>query len=338
MVTAMRILLVENNPTDQSAIQRIFQSQGLDHELEIADSHAQALRCLKVSSYPAGRLFCFGLGFSSQALAERLLSQGWEVSGTLRSRKDEIKAQRIPVIPFDGFHSTREISTAISSATHLLVTIPPQPSGDVVLENFAEEISKARHLQWIGYISSTGVYGSAQGDWVDESSPLLAGTESNRRRIAVESAWLNLGKNHGLPVMIFRCVGIYGPGRNLLVSVREGRARRIDKPGLVFSRIHSEDLAQTLEASMKKPQPGEVYNVSDDCPCPPAEAVEYACNLLGVQPPPLVPYAEADLSPTARGFYTTNKRISNKKIKQELGVKLRYPDYRSGLRALLKDF
>jgi hypothetical protein len=287
---------------------------------------------------PAGNLFCFGLGFSSQALAKRLLPQGWEVSGTVRGEQDESSTKNISVYPFDGSHSTAEIPDAISRATHLLITIPPQPSGDVVLQNFSEEISRARHLQWIGYISSTGVYGDTQGEWVDESSHLLASTDRNRQRIEVESAWLNIGKDHGLPVMIFRCVGIYGPGRNLLVSVRQGRARRIDKPGLVFSRIHSEDLAQTLESSMKKPQPGEVYNVSDDCPSPPAEAVEYACSLLGVEPPPLVPYEEADLSPTARGFYITNKRVSNKKIKQELGVTLRYPDYKSGLNELLKGF
>jgi nucleoside-diphosphate-sugar epimerase len=286
---------------------------------------------------PVGQLFCFGLGFSSQALAKRLLPQGWDVSGTVRGEQEDSHAKNISVCSFDGSRPTTEISEAISHATHLLITIPPQPSGDVVLENFAEEISRARQLQWIGYISSTGVYGDTQGEWVDESSPLLASTDRNRQRIEVESAWLKIGKDHGLPVMIFRCVGIYGPGRNLLVSVRQGSARRIDKPGLVFSRIHSEDLAQTLEASMKKPQFGEIYNVSDDCPSPPVEAVEYACSLLGVEPPPLVSFEEADLPPTARGFYITNKRVSNKKIKQELGVTLRYPDYRSGLNELLKD-
>jgi nucleoside-diphosphate-sugar epimerase len=289
-------------------------------------------------SSDAGRLFCFGLGFSSLALAARLLPKGWDISGTCRDheRQDTIPKKNICI--FDGAHSTPEISAAISHATHLLITIPPQPSGDVVLKNFSEVISNASHLQWVGYISSTGVYGDSGGEWVDEAAPLRGSTELNRRRVEVESAWLKLGVDYGLPVMIFRCVGIYGLGRNLLVSVKQGRARRIDKPGLVFSRIHAEDLAQTLEASMRTPQPGEVYNVSDDCPCPPAEAVEYACNLLGVEPPPLVPYAEADLSPIARGFYNTNKRISNKKIKNELGVKLRYPDYRSGLDALLKGF
>ncbi len=287
--------------------------------------------------YP-GRLFCFGMGFSSQALAKRFVPQGWQLSGTVRAAQGEIKTKNISVIIYDGSHPTLEISEAISHATHLLITIPPQPTGDVVLKNFSKEISRARHLRWIGYISSTGVYGDNQGEWVDESSPLRATSNRNLQRIEVESAWLKMGRDYDLPVMIFRCVGIYGPGRNLLVSVIQGRARRIDKPGLVFSRIHSDDLAQTLEASIKKPQPGEVYNVSDDCPSPPAEAVEYACSLLGVEPPPLEPYEKADLSPTARGFYTTNKRISNKKIKQELGVHLQYPDYRSGLKSLLKDF
>ncbi len=282
-----------------------------------------------------GRLFCFGLGFSSRALVEKLIPQGWNVSGTVR---DVQEAGTIKAYNFDGTHSSIEISKAISQATHLLVTIPPQPSCDVVLENFAEEIAGAKNIQWIGYISSTGVYGDANGEWVDEFSPLLAITERNLQRIEVESAWIKLGKDHDLPVMIFRCGGIYGPGRNLLVSVKEGRARRIDKPGLVFSRVHSEDLAQTLEASMKNPQLGEVYNVSDDCPCSPAEAVEFACSLLGVEPPPLVPYEDAVLSSTARGFYMANKRVSNKKIKKELGVNLLYPDYRSGLKALLKDF
>ncbi|MBT3924004.1 MAG: SDR family oxidoreductase [Nitrospina sp.] len=289
-------------------------------------------------SSSAGQLFCFGLGFSSLALAEKLLPKGWKVSGTYRGSEKQDTIQVKNSYLFDGAYSTPEISAAISQATHLLIAIPPQPSGDVVLKHFGEAISKASHLRWIGYLSSTGVYGDSQGEWVDETSPLLGSTELNRRRIEVESAWLKMGSDHGLPVMIFRCVGIYGPGRNLLVSVKQGRARRIDKPGLVFSRIHTDDLAQTLEASMETPQPGEVYNVSDDCPCPPAEAVEYACDLLGIEPPPLVPYEEADLSPTARGFYETNKRILNKKIKEQLGVKLRYPDYRSGLDALLKGF
>jgi len=315
--------------SDVFLVTKSIYSRGRLNSYEIKDNQG---------SSDAGRLFCFGLGFSASYLAERLLSKGWYVSGT--SRDNEWQGTALPKSPylFDGTRPTSEISAAISCATHLLITIPPQLSGDVVLRNFSEEIAKARHLKWIGYISSTGVYGDAQGEWVDETSPLRGATDLNRRRIEVESSWLKIGKDYGLPVMIFRCVGIYGQDRNLLVSVKQGRARRIDKPGLVFSRIHAEDLALTLEASIQKPMPGEIYNVSDDYPCPPAEAVEYACNLLGTQPPPLVPYEKADLSSTARGFYKTNKRISNKKIKEVLGVKLKYPDFRSGLDALLKEF
>ncbi len=292
-------------------------------------------------------------------MAEILLRRGWTVAGTCRDgdRRDAIVAKNITTFSFDGSrpppkiparknsatkipatkNSASEISAAVARATHLLITIPPQPSGDVVLRQFGHRIAQCKNLRWLGYISSTGVYGDARGEWVDETSPLRATTARNLRRIAAESAWLKMGNDHGLPVMIFRCAGIYGSGRNLLVSVQQGRARRIDKPALTFSRVHVEDLAQTLQASMEKPQPGEIYNVSDDCPCPPAAAVEYACDLLRVQPPPLVPYEDADLSATARGFYDNNKRVANKKIKEELGVKLRYPDYRSGLDALRKN-
>lgn len=192
-------------------------------------------------------------------------------------------------------------------------------------------------MKWIGYISSTGVYGDAKGEWVHESSPLNPITTINRRRVRVESEWVEIGENNSLPVVIFRCVGIYGPGRNLLVSIEQGRAKRIAKPGLVFSRIHVEDLAQTLEASMKSPQSGEIYNVSDDYPSPPTEAVEYACSLLNVKPPPLVDYEFADLTEIPRGFYQANKRVSNSKIKKELGVQLQYPDYRVGLSTLFKE-
>lgn len=281
-------------------------------------------------------LFCFGLGFTAQALVKRLPDTEWNVSGTFREKDKKGSLEKVTVFPFDGTQATEEISGALSNATHLLVSIPPQPSGDVVLQNFSSRIVECENLQWIGYISSTGVYGDTQGKWVDESSPLQPQTELNVRRIETEKQWLNLVKHHSLPVMVFRCVAIYGPGRNLLISVNQGRARRIEKPGLVFSRIHVDDLAQTLEASMKNPQPGEIYNVSDDNPSPPSETVEYACKLLKVDPPPLIPFESAELSNIARGFYQTCKRVGNKKIKEELGVKLKFPDYKSGLDAIFK--
>jgi len=281
---------------------------------------------LKINS-----LFCFGLGFAAQALAKRMHTHGWNISGSCRAMDKEDSLKDLSVLPFDGIHATEEIRNALSKATHLLVSIPPQPSGDVVLQKFSLQIAECKNLEWIGYISSTGVYGDTQGEWVDESSPLQPVTELNKRRVEAENGWLDMVRENGCPVMVFRCVAIYGPGRNLLISVKQGRARRIEKPGLVFSRIHVEDLAQTLEASIKNPRPGEIYNVSDDEPSPPSEAVEYACKLLNITPPPLIPFESADLSEIARGFYLTCKRVGNKKIKEELGVKLQYPDYRSGL-------
>jgi nucleoside-diphosphate-sugar epimerase len=281
-------------------------------------------------------LFCFGLGFSAQALAKRMHSHEWNISGTCRAMDKEDSLKDFSVLPFDGIHATEEISNALSKATHLLISIPPQPSGDVVLQKFSSQIAECKNLRWIGYISSTGVYGDTQGGWVDESSPLQPLTELNLRRVKSENGWLNMVKENDCPVMVFRCAAIYGPGRNLLISVKQGRARRIEKTGLVFSRIHVEDLAQTLEASIKKPRPGEIYNVSDDEPSPPSEAVEYACKLLNITPPPLIPFESADLSEIARGFYLTCKRVDNKKIKEELGVKLKYPNNKSGLDAILK--
>ncbi len=281
-------------------------------------------------------LFCFGLGFAAQAFAKRMRAQDWTVSGSCRSidKKDSLK--ELSVLPFDGTHVTEEICDALSKATHLLISIPPQPSGDVVLQKFSSKIAECKNLEWIGYISSTGVYGDTQGEWVDESSTLKPITELNVRRVMAEKGWLNMIKENGCPVMIFRCAAIYGPGRNLLVSIQEGRARRIEKPGLVFSRIHVEDLAQILEASILNPKPGEIYNASDDEPSPPSEAVEYACKLLNITPPPSIPFESAELSEIARGFYQTCKRVGNKKIKDELRVKLKYPDYRSGLDAIFK--
>jgi nucleoside-diphosphate-sugar epimerase len=276
-------------------------------------------------------LFCFGLGFAAQALAKRMRSNKWNISGTCRAKDRDSSFKGLSVFSFDGTDKTEEIRNALTKVTHLLISIPPQPSGDVVLKIFSSQIAECKNLQWIGYISSTGVYGDTQGAWVDESSPLQPETELNVRRVEAEKSWLKMKS-----VVIFRCAAIYGPGRNLLVAVKQKRARRIEKPGLVFSRIHVEDLARTLEASIKNPQLGEIYNVSDDNPSPPAETVEYACKLLNVKPPPLIPLESAELSKIARGFYQTCKRVGNKKIKEELGVKLQYPDYRSGLDAIFK--
>ena len=284
----------------------------------------------------ARNVFCFGLGFSSLALARRLIPKNWKVSGTIRGYKNNeaINKLKLQVFNYDGTHATPEICDALDRTTHLLISIPPQSTGDVIIEQFGQKIKKCKNLQWVGYISSTGVYGDAKGGWVNETSALNPVTSLSFRRIEVESSWLEYYRDYGLPVMIFRCASIYGPGRNLLLSIKKGKARRINKKGLVFSRIHVDDLAQTLEASMVRPQPGEIYNVGDDYPSPPSETVEFACGLLNQAPPPLISYDSAKLTDTARGFYKANKKVSNEKIKKKLGVRLQYPDYRVGLNSL----
>ena len=195
----------------------------------------------------------------------------------------------------------------------------------------------AGQLSWLGYLSTTGVYGDRTGGWVDETARLLPTGERGRRRVAAEQGWLQLWRDRGAPVHIFRLAAIYGPGRSAFDALRAGSAKRIDKPGQVFSRIHVEDLSNVLIASMERPRPGAVYNVCDDDPAPPEAVVAHAAELLGIAPPPLVPFEAAELSPMARSFYDDNKRVANRLLKTELGVILRYPDFRAGLAAILAE-
>jgi nucleoside-diphosphate-sugar epimerase len=279
-------------------------------------------------------LFCFGLGYTALALARALVDQGWQVTGTCRdaTHAEEARALGLEIVIFDRDHPIAEIDRHLAVATHLLSSVPPDEQGDPVLDMHGAAIAPAAaHLQWIGYLSTTGVYGDRQGDWVDESSALTPSGERGRRRLDAETAWLGLP----LPAHLFRLAGIYGPGRSALDTVRAGKARRVVKPGQVFSRIHRDDIVQILLASIARPNPGAAYNVCDDDAADPAEVITYACKLLKVTPPPEVPYAEAQLSPMARSFYDDNKRVRNDRIKRELGVVLKYPDYRSGLAALL---
>lgn len=281
-------------------------------------------------------LFCFGLGYAARVLAARLRPTGWRISGTSRSAADAeaIGAAGYTAYVFDGGAPLPE--NALDSVTHVLVSAPPDASGDPVLRQCTEQLARrARQFAWVGYLSTTGVYGDHGGEWVTEDTPLSPNTGRGARRLAAEAAWLDLFERRSLPVHIFRLAGIYGPGRNALVSLIEGTARRIVKAGQVFSRIHVEDIAAVLEASMARPQPGRAYNVCDDEPCPPQDVIVYAAELLGVPPPPDIAFADAALSPMARSFYADSKRVSNARIKTELGVRLTYPTYREGLRALL---
>ena len=277
-------------------------------------------------------LFCFGLGYSAGFLARDLAGEGWRVAGT--SRSGAAGADRFPLHRFARSAPLADAAAALAGTTHLLISVPPDEAGDPVLAEHAGDIAALGGLSWVGYLSTTGVYGDRGGGWVDESAALAPSGERGRRRVAAEAGWLELHRRHGLPVHVFRLAGIYGPGRSALDTVRQGRAQRVDKPGQVFSRIHVADIVQVLRASMARPDPGAIYNVCDDDPAPPEAVVAYACRLLGLPPPPLVPFAEAELTPMARSFYDDNKRVANRRIKEELGVRLRYPGYRDGLDAL----
>ena len=277
-------------------------------------------------------LLCFGFGFSARTFAARLDKQVWRISATSRDAEgiSEINAQGFHGLPFD---STLQIAPDV---THLLISAPPDENGDPVLRLFQEQLQRlSKQLKWAGYLSTTGVYGDRGGDWVDEDSPLEPNTARGQRRLGAERSWLKLHSDFGVPVHVFRLAGIYGPGRNQLLNVRDGSAKRIIKPGQIFSRIHVEDIAGALAASIAKPNPGRAYNVCDDEPCPPQEVVEFAANLLGLPLPPEIPFEQAELSSMAKSFYADSKRVSNRRMKTELSYKLLYPNYRDGLRALL---
>ncbi|MGD1876474.1 MAG: SDR family oxidoreductase [Kiloniellaceae bacterium] len=289
-------------------------------------------------SGPRGRLFCFGLGFSARVLAQRLAAAGWEVAGTTRSAEKaaDLRAEGVEAYLFDRDRPLP--AGALSGTTHLLVSIAPDDIGDPTLDRHGGEIAALPDLAWVGYLSTTGVYGDWQGAEVDETAELRGAKGRNRRRIDAEADWLARQEEKGdkaLPVHVFRLAGIYGPGRSALDTVRSGRAKRIDKPGHLFSRIHVDDIATVLQASMARPDPGRIYNVCDDEAAPAAEVTAYACKLLGVDPPPLIPLAEAEMSPMALSFWQDNRRVANRRLHEELGVTLAYPDYRAGLDGIL---
>lgn len=275
-------------------------------------------------------LLSLGHGLSAQTLAARLIPQGWRVIGTTR-KAEKCDAMRIAGV--EPLLWPSDISGALSEATHVLTSAGPDENGDPILRHAGDAIRRAKHLKWIGYLSTTGVYGDQDGGWVDETSPTDPATIRGQRRIKAEQEWLSL--DH-LPVHIFRLAGIYGPGRGPFMKLRRGMAQRVIKKNQIFSRTHVDDIAQVLAASMIAPNPGRIYNVCDDDPQPPEIVLEYAANLIGVPVPPPVPFEEAELSPMARSFYSDSKRVRNDRIKNELGVKLIHPDFKSTLHAMLK--
>ncbi|QPH55773.1 SDR family oxidoreductase [Pontivivens ytuae] len=272
-------------------------------------------------------LLSIGHGYSARALAARL--EGFRIIGTTRSEEkaDALHAAGVEPLIWPG----TDLAPAISEATHILTSVSPGDAGDPVLNTHADAL-RAATPEWVGYLSTTGVYGDRDGGWVDEGSELKPATRRGKARVTAELGWQALG----LPLHIFRIAGIYGPGRGPFVKVRAGTARRIIKPNQVFSRIHVEDIAQVLAASIARPNPGAIYNLCDDDPAPPQDVIAHAAELLGLPLPPAIPIEEADMSPMARSFYAESKRVSNDRIKHELGVHLEYPTYREGLAALLE--
>ena len=276
-------------------------------------------------------LLSFGHGYSARELTKHLLPQGWRVIGTTRTseKADELAASGVePLIWPDS-----DMSAAIEAADHILISAGPDEDGDPTLNLLRNQITqKSSKIRWAGYLSTTGVYGDFDGAWVDEMTPLNPTTKRGQLRKAAEEDWASIA---GLPLHTFRLAGIYGPGRGPFAKVRNGTARRVIKEGQVFSRIHVEDIAQILWASIQRPNSGTAYNVCDDDPAPPQDVIAYAATLLGMQVPPATAFEDAEFTPMARSFYAENKKVRNDRIKTELGVELIHPTYREGLQSLL---
>jgi len=281
-------------------------------------------------------LFCFGLGYSALRLARIGAAQGWTISGTARTAvgAERIAAEGFYPFIFDGRVPGPGVADALASATHVLVSVPPEEEGDPVLRHHTVDLHAASSLSWVGYLSTVGVYGDRQGGWVDETSETQPISQRSRRRLAAEDAWNAFGARANRPVHIFRLAGIYGPGRSAIDRLQDGTAQRIVKPGQVFNRIHVDDIAAIINAAIAGHGTKQVYNVTDDEPAPPQDVIAFAADLLHMSPPPEIPFKEAELSLLTASFYADNKRVSNARLREDLGVQLKFPNYRDGLRAI----
>ncbi len=279
-----------------------------------------------------GVLLSFGHGYSAQALSPILVKQGWTVFGTTRAQDNisAIAASGATPVLWPGTGPEEYLD----QATHLLISTAPGETGDPVLAALSDQITKRREqFKWVGYLSTTGVYGDHQGGWVDEATALTPATKRGQWRVQAEQQWQDMG----LPLHIFRLAGIYGPGRGPFAKLRRGTARRIVKENQLFSRIHVDDIARVLAASIAKPNAGSIYNVCDNLAAPPEDVIAHAAKLMGAPAPKAEDFTSADMTPMAKSFYSESKKVSNTKIKSELGVQLEYPDYVSGLNALHKE-
>lgn len=276
-------------------------------------------------------LLSIGHGFTAKVFGTYVADRGWTVTGTTRSqdKTKTLSAMGVNPIVWPG----TDLSDAISQATHILVSASPDANGDHFLNEYRETLAASDRLEWIGYLSTTGVYGDHGGAWVDEDTVVEPTTRRGQIRANAENAWLETD----LPVHVFRLAGIYGAGRGPFAKLRNGTARLIRKPGQVFGRIHVDDIAQSLYASTQRPNPGRIYNISDDEPAPPEDILTYAANLLGMDLPEEEDFETAEMSPMARSFYAECKRVRNDRMKSELGITLKYPGYREALDAIFKE-
>lgn len=272
----------------------------------------------------------FGYGYTASNLAKSLNPNKWRICGTSRSKT---KDKYCDIIDYKKF----AIEKALKTSTHILISIPPNDQGDIVFQDFKNLIKEHTHIKWIGYLSSTAVYGNHNGAWVNENTITNPSTKRGINRRLAESQWLQFGKENNVSVNIFRLSGIYGPNRNAILQVKNGNALSVYKEGQVFSRIHISDIAQIIESAMEKTLKNEIFNLADDYPCSSIEVNSYATNLLGLPELEITNYKEVNLSEMAKEFYSDNKRISNQKIKDILNIKLKFPTYRDGLNQLFTD-
>lgn len=281
-------------------------------------------------------LLIFGLGYAAHALARDQLARDVRVTATVRSRAKAARLADEGIVArvFSGTERDDAIDDDIAAADAVLISIPPGDGEDFVLQHYAQALALASGLRWIGYFSTVGVYGDRGGAWVDETTPAAPTEARSKARAGIEQAWLAFGAAHQRAVQLFRLSGIYGPGRNALAQLAAGTARRIVKPGQVFNRIHVDDIARIVSASLRQPRAGAIYNLADDEPAPPQDVVSYAARLCGVAPPPEIAFADAGLSPLGASFYAECKRVRSQLTRGELNVRLSYPTYREGLCAL----
>jgi nucleoside-diphosphate-sugar epimerase len=281
-------------------------------------------------------LFCFGIGHSAETLI-RLHGEGFRsIAGTVRTlaKAERLRAEGVHAIVYSGGAAGPLVAAALQEADALLVSAAPDEVGDPMLRQLRPELDRTENLRVIVYLSTVGVYGDHGGEWIDETTPVNPVSERGRRRVAAEEAWTAFGQARGVSVQLHRLAGIYGPRSNAVDDIREGTARRIVKPGQVFNRIHVEDIAGAAMAGFAHPDASGPFNICDDEPCPPQDVVAYAAKLLGVPPPPEIPFEQAQLSEMGRSFYSESKRCRNDKVKSVLGYEFRYPTYREGLSTL----